>query len=69
MSTTTESKNEVCRRLRWKGLFVDVHPRSDGAELSDDYCWCNHTMTCLGPDGKVAEKDACQKSRACHEVF
>ncbi len=70
MSTIPESpKAALCRRLRWKGMFVDVTPDPSLPSMSDGYCWCTHTMNCLGPDGKVAEKDACQKDRACYEVF
>jgi len=36
---------------------------------NDIYCWCNHTMTCLGPDGKVADRDNCRPGRGCHEQF
>ena len=71
MSTTTESRTEVCRRLRWKGLFVGTIGAPDPTVPSgnDIYCWCNHTMTCLGPDGKVADRDSCRPGRSCHEQF
>jgi len=69
MSTTTESRTQVCRRLRWKGMFVEAAHDPTVPAANDIYCWCNHTMTCLGPDGKVADRDNCRPGRTCHEQF
>ncbi|RPI24457.1 MAG: hypothetical protein EHM61_17050 [Acidobacteria bacterium] len=69
MSTPTESRTLVCRRLRWKGMFVDVPHDPTVPSGNDIYCWCSQTMTCLGPDGKVADRDNCRPGRGCHETF
>lgn len=58
---------DVCRRLRWKGMFVEVEPEDRVPGGSDGYCWCSRTMTALGPDGKVAIREACRPGRDCHE--
>lgn len=58
---------DLCRRLRWKGLFVDAEPDETVPDASDGYCWCARSMTCLGPDGAVAERQACVPGRRCWE--
>ena len=68
MSTTSESaRTTVCKRLRWKGMFIDA-PRDPLLDQGNDpFCWCTHTMNCLGPDGKVARTEDCQPDRPCYE--
>ena len=58
---------EVCRGLRSKGMFVDSPPDPTIPNPNDGFCWCRHTLTCLGPDGRVAEEAACRPGRSCYE--
>jgi hypothetical protein len=55
-----------CANLRWKGMFVDVEPDPSITNTRDGFCWCSLTMTCLGPDGRVAEEESCCHGRSCH---
>ena len=59
----------ICRRLRWKSLFMEVELGEDGtSDLVDDgFVWCTHSMNCLGPDGRVADKEECRPHRGCFE--
>jgi len=57
----------VCRRLHWKGMFVDVEPDPSVPGTCDGFCWCTHTMNCLGPDGQVADRGRCGSDRSCYE--
>jgi hypothetical protein len=56
-----------CRGLRWKGMFIDSPPDPTIPNPRDGFFWCRHTLTCLGPDGKVAEETACLPGRKCYE--
>ena len=56
-----------CARLRWKGMFVDAEPDPDVRNTRDGFFWCSLTMTCLGPDGRVADEESCRQGRVCHE--
>ena len=49
----TVKPQALCARLRWKGLYVDVEPDPSIPNPKDGFFWCTHTMSCLGPDGKV----------------
>jgi len=59
---------DVCRGLRWKGMFIDSPPDPTIPNPHDGFCWCRHTLTCLGPDGQVAEAPACRPGRSCYEA-
>ena len=59
---------DLCRGLRWKGMFIDSPPDPTIPNPHDGFCWCRHTLTCLGPDGRVAEEAACRPGRSCYEV-
>lgn len=69
MSTILGIRKNVCRRLRWKGMFVEAAPDPTVPNTSDGFFWCTHTMNCLGPDGKVVDDDSCQQERRCFERF
>jgi Mn-dependent DtxR family transcriptional regulator len=58
---------EMCRRLRSKGMYVEVEPEDGVRQSTDGFYWCSQTLRCLGPDGKVVTKEACQLGRACFE--
>ena len=58
---------DVCRCLRSKKLFyqdeTDESPAAGAAPF-----WCSRTQSLLGPDGEVAEADACRPGRGCCEI-
>ena len=64
---------QLCRRLRWKTMFMALAPPDPGAdidpqhEIDDGFVWCTHSMNCLGPDGTVASKEHCREGRSCFE--
>ena len=62
--------NNGCRRLRSKGMFLDIErgPEDEWLpSMSDGFVWCTHTQNCLGPDGRVADRDTCRSGRDCFE--
>lgn len=67
MAINQHFSKSICRRLRNKGMFVDVEPDTEISNMGNEFCWCTHTMNCLGPDGKVAEIESCQPDRNCFE--
>jgi len=62
------SRRRTCRCLRWKGMYIDAEPDPLVPNTSDGLYWCVHTMTCLGPDGKVADRGTCGAGRGCFET-
>ncbi len=66
MDRSLETK-QVCRRLRFKGMYIDVEPDPHVPNTSDGFCWCSHTQTCLGPDSEPVDKDDCIPARGCYE--
>jgi hypothetical protein len=58
---------DCCAHLRWKGMFVDAEPDSAVPNTRDGFFWCSLTMTCLGPDSRVADEESCCRGRVCHE--
>ena len=69
MSRLAEDGQNVCRRLRSKGMFIEVIPDSSIPNPHDGFFWCTHTMNCLGPDGKVADDQNCRTERSCYESY
>ena len=67
--SASEERRDLCRRLRWKGMFVDAEPDPTVKNTSDGFCWCTHTMNGLGPDAEVADREKCVPGRACHEAL
>ena len=67
MSTQHRRREDLCRRLRWKGLFIEVAPDPTVPSTNDESFWCTHTMNCLGPDREVAHSDRCRAGRECYE--
>jgi len=67
VSRPAAAAGEVCRGLRWKGMFLDSPPDPTIPNPNDGFCWCRHTLTCLGPDRRVAEEAACRPGRSCYE--
>jgi len=63
-------ENRLCKRLRSKGMFIDVEPDPRDAALpsmESGTFWCVHSMNCLGPDGRVADRESCRPGRRCYE--
>jgi hypothetical protein len=56
-----------CCQLRWKGMYIDAEPDPSIPNTRDGMFWCSHTMTCLGPDGRVAAEGDCCEGRSCFE--
>ena len=56
-----------CTFLRWKGMFIDAERNPTIQNTRDGFCWCVHTMNCLGPDGRVADEESCCDGRRCFE--
>ncbi len=60
-------RRRTCRCLRWKGMYIDAEPDPLVPNTSDGLFWCMHTQTCLGPDGRVADRARCAEGRGCFE--
>jgi hypothetical protein len=58
-----------CSSLRWKGMFIDAEPDTSIPNTSDGFFWCSVTMTCLGPDSRVADEESCCHGRKCFEPW
>ena len=60
----------MCRRLRSKGMFIEVDqtdPTVEGGE--DGMVWCARTQDCLGPDGSTVDVHNCKPGRGCFETI
>ena len=55
-----------CNNLRWKGLFIEAEWDPTIAPGDRTY-WCQHTYTCLGPDGQVVDEYECNPARGCYK--
>jgi hypothetical protein len=67
MDARSAPAHDKCRRLRFKGMFIDAEPDLTIPNTSDGMFWCTHTMNCLGPDGRIAQPRHCDPTRACFE--
>ncbi len=62
---------ELCRHFRSRNMFV---PGGDKQSLPEDvasivshYCWCNKTMTEVGEDDRLVEREDCaREARICY---
>lgn len=66
-SGASRSPEGVCCCLRNKGMFIAVEPDPSIPNPHDGFYWCRHTLTCLGPDGLVADDESCRPGRQCFE--
>jgi hypothetical protein len=48
-------------------MFIDAERDPAIPKTRDGFFWCSRTMTCLGPDGRVADAESCCHGRGCHE--
>lgn len=60
---------QVCRFLRSKGMYIHAEPDPTVPYSDGGYCWCIHTMNCLGPDGQVVDRDNCRSGRTCYREY
>ena len=67
MMPTEKVNRKMCKRLRSKGMFIESEPDPTVPNMSDGFYWCTHTMNCLGPDGRVADREKCSSGRDCFE--
>ncbi len=65
-SELTQIGEDRCAHLRWKGLFISAMP-DPTVQHGEPAFWCQHTLNCLGPDGKVCDHGDCQPGRECYE--
>lgn len=61
-------RNNGCKCLRWKGMYIEAEPDPQLPSSDAGIYWCVHTMTCLGPDGEVANVKSCGSDRGCFET-
>lgn len=69
MMSTQNPNRDRCKRMRSKGMFVEVEPDPSVPECGDGFYWCTHTMNCLGPDGKPVLLAECSPERKCFEEY
>jgi hypothetical protein len=66
MIDTSKAGASRCEKLRWKGLYTDSPPDPTIQPSNDRSFWCQHTYTCLGPDGRIADDFECNPARTCY---
>jgi hypothetical protein len=64
--------NRICKNLRTKKMYVsalaaEAFVPSDDAPGNTSPCWCNCTLTEVGPDDRPVGPQACDSSRPCYE--
>jgi hypothetical protein len=50
-------------------MYIDAEPDPTIPNTRDGMFWCSRTMTCLGPDSRVADEESCCAGRTCHEPW
>ncbi|HUB87915.1 MAG TPA: hypothetical protein VMB22_08490 [Verrucomicrobiae bacterium] len=65
-------KNNFCKHLRTKSLFVGATPEEAFADKKPEditpcHFWCNLTQTVIGVDDRPVHKSFCNSSRSCFE--
>ena len=58
---------EVCRCLMSKARLLNLQFDPTVPPSNDRSYWCVHTQSVIGPDGAVAEPEACQSGRSCYD--
>jgi hypothetical protein len=64
--------SNVCKHIRTKKMFIpaledEVFTPSDGKPAHSAHCWCNRTLTEVGPDDRGVAIPLCDPSRSCFE--
>jgi hypothetical protein len=57
--------NPRCIHLRTKGLYIDTIREAAFEEQA--LCWCNKTLTEIGPDDEPVGPKICDGQRGCYE--
>ncbi len=65
MNTSAKTGPDRCEKLRWKGMFTDSVPDPNIQPSNERSFWCQHTFTCLGPDGNIVDDFECSPGRSC----
>ena len=63
----------LCHYLRTKTLYIPEQASEAfavaGVPKAGAQCWCNKTLTALGPDDRIAGPIACNdRLRSCYET-
>jgi hypothetical protein len=61
-----------CKNLRTKRMYISAQQdevfNATGEELDNiGHCWCNRTLSEVGPDDRQVSARHCGKNRSCHE--
>ena len=67
MPDLTQLGYTVCRCLMSKGKLLDLKYDPTVPPANDTSYWCVHTQTVIGPDGSLAEPEACRPERGCYD--
>jgi hypothetical protein len=61
-----------CKYLRTKKMYISAQEHevfsASGEELNNiGHCWCNRTLTEIGPDDRLVSAPNCNRSRSCFQ--
>jgi hypothetical protein len=58
-----------CKFLRTKKMFIPAlaneNASGDGGLQESAHCWCNRTLTEVGPDDQPVGRQVCRADRSC----
>ena len=60
----------TCKNLRAKNMFISTANQTDPDPYPasrSHHCWCNCTLTEVGPDDRPVGLQVCTPTRACFE--
>jgi hypothetical protein len=62
----------VCKHLRTKKMYVpaqadEVFAANESGYQHCGHCWCNRTLSEVGPDDRQVEMQVCNPTRSCFE--
>jgi hypothetical protein len=62
----------LCKHLRTKKMYIpaqehEAFPASAGGAEPGGHCWCNRTMSEVGPDDRQVGAQLCSSPRSCFE--
>jgi hypothetical protein len=60
--------SRLCCHLRWREL-AESGPAAASPCSAEGFFCCNHTLSHLGPDGRVADDSSCRAGRVCFEAI
>ncbi len=64
------NSTSVCRNLRTKKMFIPALAQETAVDENDyaersSHCWCNCTLTEVGPDDRPVGQQVCTAARPC----